>query len=101
MTDILFVCIEGHIESHGLSMSLHRIYFHLGSQLIKFTVLSYIYQAQALDLHIDPTNTKLAENTIDTQGQMIWNSINKAIRNCCSLFLSKNPLEKIIPAKWV
>ena len=46
----------------------------------KFTVQSNIYNyntRQALDLHIDPTNTKLAKNTIKTQGPMIWNSINK------------------------
>ena len=40
----------------------------------KFTVQSNIHNPrQARDLHIDPTNTKLAENSIKTQGPKIWN----------------------------
>ena len=64
----------------------------------KFTVQSDIHNyntRQALDLHIDPTNTKLAKNTIKTQGPMIWNSINKTIKNCRSLVSFKTPLKNI------
>ena len=65
----------------------------------KFTVQSDIHNyntRQALDLHIDPTNTKLAKYTIKTQGPMIWNSINKTIKNCRSLVSFKNSLKKIL-----
>ena len=32
---------------------------------------------QANDLHVDPTNTKLAQNNIKTQGPLTWNKLNK------------------------
>ena len=54
----------------------------------KFTVQSDIHNyntRQAIDLHIDPTNTILAKNTIKAQGPMISNSINKTIKNFRSL----------------
>ena len=69
----------------------------------KFTVQSDIHNyntRQALNLHIDPTNTKLAKNTIKTQGPMIWYSINKTIKNCCSLVSFKNSLKKYILAQY-
>ena len=69
----------------------------------KFTVQSHIHNyntRQALDLHIDPTNTKLAKNTIKTQGPMIWNSINKTIKNCRSLVSFKNSLKKYILGQY-
>ena len=44
----------------------------------KFTVQSDIHNTrQALQLRIDPTNTKLVKNTNKTQDPMIWSSINK------------------------
>ena len=69
----------------------------------KFTVQSNIHNYntwQALDLHIDPTNTKLAENPMKTQSPMIWNSINKTIKNCRSLVSFKKSLKKFILAQY-
>ena len=67
-----------------------------GLQNNKFTIQSDIHKydtRQALDLHIDPTNTKLAKNTIKTQGPMIWDSINKTIKIATPSSLSKNPFK--------
>ena len=55
---------------------------------------------QALDIHIDSTNTKLAENTIKIQGPIIWNSINKSTKNCRSLASFKKSLKKQILAQY-
>ena len=55
---------------------------------------------QALDLHIDSTNTKLAENTIKIQGPIIWNSIHKTTKNCGSLASFKKSLKKQILAQY-
>ena len=35
---------------------------------------------QANDLHVDPTNTKLAQNNIKTQGPLTWNKLNIKIK---------------------
>ena len=74
-------------------------YFHLGSQIINSLsnqIFINIILGRPLDLHIDPTNTKLAKNTIKTQGPMIWNSINKRIKNCNSLVSFKKSFKKFI-----
>ena len=51
---------------------------------------------QAQDLHITPTNTMLAQNTIKTQGPIIWNTLKKSIKNCSSLATFKSALKKHI-----
>ena len=48
------------------------------------------------DLHIAPTDTKLAENTFTTQGPIIWNKMNAALKNCKSLAMFKTCLKKYI-----
>ena len=58
--------------------------------------MNYKYNTrQALDLHIDPTNTKLTTNPMKTQGPIVWNSINKTIKNCHSLVSYKNSLKNL------
>ena len=46
------------------------------------------------DLHIASRNTKLAGNTITTQGPIIWNNMNVALKNCKSLASFKTCLKK-------
>ena len=48
------------------------------------------------DLHIAPTNTKLAGNTITTQGPIVWNNMNAGLKNCTSLATFKTCLKKYI-----
>ena len=48
------------------------------------------------DLHIAPTNTKLAGNTITTQWSIIWNNMNAALKNCKSLATFKTCLKRYI-----
>ena len=81
----------------------HHYFLPPGLPNNKFTIQSDIHKyntRQALDLHIDPTNTKLAKNTIKTQDPMIWNSINKTIKNCNSLVSFKKSLNKFILAQY-
>ena len=49
---------------------------------------------QANDLHVDPTNTKLAQNNIKTQGPLTWNKLNIKIKNSPSLPSFKTNLKK-------
>ena len=51
---------------------------------------------QANDLHVDPTNTKLAQNNIKTQGPLTWNKLNIKIKNSPSLASFKTNLKKHI-----
>ena len=51
---------------------------------------------QANDLHVDPTNTKLALNNIKTQGPLTWNKLNIKIKNSPSLASFKTNLKKHI-----
>ena len=82
-----------------LAVHIYRYHYDLlppGIPNDKFTIQSDIHKyntRQALDLHIDPTNTNLAKNTIKIQGPMIWNSINKTIKNCNSLISFKKSLK--------
>ena len=46
------------------------------------------------DLHIALTNTKLAGNTITTQGPIIWNNMNAALKNYKSLVIIKQHVWK-------
>ena len=48
---------------------------------------------QANDLHVDPTNTKLAQNNIKTQGPLTWNKLNIKIKNSPSLASFKTNLK--------
>ena len=51
---------------------------------------------QANDLHVDPTNTKLAQNNIKTQGPLTWNKLNIKLKNSSSLASFKTNLKKHI-----
>ena len=51
---------------------------------------------KANDLHVDPTNTKLAQNNIKTQGPLTWNKLNIKIKNSHSLASFKTNLKKHI-----
>ena len=67
---------------------------------IQFTNQSDIHRyhtRQAQDLHIALTNTLLVKNTKKTQGPIIWNTLNKYIKNCSSLAIFKNKLKKTYP----
>ena len=73
------------------------ICYHLNLPDIQFTNQSDIYRyhtRQAKDLHIAPTNTSLTKNTMKTQGPIIWNTLNKSIKNCSSFAILKNKLKK-------
>ena len=88
-----------------LAVHMYRYHYDLlppGLPNNKFTVQSDIHKyntRQALDLHIDPSNTKLARNT-KTQGLVIWNSTNRTIKNCNSLISFKKSLKKSILAQY-
>ena len=43
----------------------------------------------ALDFYIDPIKTKLAENTIKTQGALFWNSLDGSLKNSPSVSFLK------------
>ena len=66
--------------------------------------ISFINQSDILnyntrhvsDTHIALTNTKLAGNTITTQGPIIWNNMNAALKNCKSLATFKTCLKKYL-----
>ena len=72
-----------YIYTYQLAVHMYRYHHNLlppGLPNNNFAVQSDIHSyntRQALDLHIDSTNTKLAENTIKIQGPIIWNSISK------------------------
>ena len=55
-----------------------------------------------IDLHISPTNSLLANNTIRTQGPIIWNwnTLNHNIKTCRSLASFKNSLKKHILGQY-
>ena len=50
----------------------------------------------ALDFHIDITNTKLAENTIKTQGALLWNNLSASIKNSPSLPSFKKQFKRLL-----
>ena len=54
------------------------------------------YTRQTSDFHINPSNTKLAQNNIKTQGPIIWNKLNTKIKHCPSLAAFKYNLKKHI-----
>ena len=70
------------IYTHQIAVHMYRYDHDLLPPRLpnnNFTLQSDIHNyntRQALDHLIDPNNTKLAENTIKTQGPMIWNSVN-------------------------
>ena len=55
---------------------------------------------QALDLHIDPTKSVLASNTIKTQGPKLWNSINPKFKTCRSLSSFKKNIKTHITTQY-
>ena len=55
------------------------------------------YTRQANDQHVDPTNNKLAQNNIKTQGLLTWNKLIIKIKNSPSLASFKTNLKKTHP----
>ena len=98
ITCIFFEIDKGMSTSNQFRGEIERPFTNLND--ISTKLAGKTYTRQALDLHIDPTNTKLAKNTIKTQGPMIWNLINKTIKNCRSLVSFKNSLKKYILAQY-
>ena len=45
------------------------------------------------DVHVRHTNTKLAENTIKTQGALVWNSLCDPLKQCPSVTIFKATLK--------
>ena len=93
---------------HG-NRNMYRYHHNLlppGLPNNNFAVQSDIHSyntKQALDLHIDSTNTKLiklAENTIKIKGPIIWNLVNKTTKYCRSLASFKKSLKKQILAQY-
>ena len=75
------------------------IYSHQDYQIIISTTQANIHDyctRQANNLHVDSTNTKLAQNNIKTQGPLTWNKLNIKIRNSPSLASFKTNLKKNI-----
>ena len=109
-TTLLFLSLKKlkirNIYTQQLAVHMYRYHHDLlppGLPNNNFTVQSNFHNyntRQARDLHIDPTNTKLAENTNKTQGPKIWNSINNIIKNCSSLASFKKSLKKFILAQY-
>ena len=74
-------------------LAVHMFKYHHNLLLLYLPSISFIKQSDThnyntrhiSNLHIAPTNTKLAENTIKTQGPIIWNKTNDALKNCKSL----------------
>ena len=94
------------LYTYQLAVHMYRYHHNLlppGLPNNSFAVQSDIHSyntRQALNFHIDSTNTKLAENTIKIQGPIIWNSINKTTKNCRSLASFKKSLKKQILAQY-
>ena len=83
-----------HMFRHHRNLLPFRSPFNLVHQPIGY---SQLYNTRHVyDLHIAPTNTKLAGNTITTQGPIIWNNMNAALKNCKSLATFKTCLKKYI-----
>ena len=84
------------IYTYQLAIHIHRYHYDLlppNLPDIQFTNQSDIHRyhtRQAQDLH---TNISLAKNTMMTQGPIIWNTLNKSIKNCSSLARFKNKLK--------
>ena len=95
------------IYTYQLATHMYRYHHNLLPQGLpnnQFTAQSEIHNyntRQALDLYVEPTNTKLAKNTIKTQGPLIWNSINNSIKNSCSLASFKKALKKHILGQYI
>ena len=87
-TNLLFICtVTTIIHSHRDYQNNH---FPTQANIHDY------YTRQANDLHVDPTNTKLAQNNIKTQGPLTWNKLNIKIKNSPSLALPKTNLKKHI-----
>ena len=99
---------------HSLNtLKLHDIYyFQLGTFMYKFhhnqlppdlldpnffkrNIQVHSHETRhALDFYIDPTKTKLAENTIKTQGALFWNSLDVSLKNSPSISSFKTNLKR-------
>ena len=90
------------IYTYQLAIHMYRFYHDLlppDLPNVTFTTQSEIHNyntRQVLNLHIAPTNTQLAKNTIKTQGPLIWNTLNTHIKNSASLDQFKISLKKHI-----
>ena len=74
------------IYSYQLAINMYRYHHDLlppGLPNNHFPTQANIndyYTRQANDLHVDPTNNKLAQNNIKTQGPLTWNKLNIKIK---------------------
>ena len=72
--------------------------------MFAFTIRSDFHRyntRHASDLHIAPiSDTKLAENTINAQGPIIWNIMNDNIKKCYSLPMFKTHVKNYILANY-
>ena len=78
-------------------------YFLMGSQIINSLynpIFITIILGRPLTFISIQLILNLLKNTIKTQGPMIWNSVNKTIKNCRSLVSFKNSLKNIILAQY-
>ena len=88
------------IYTYQLAIHMYRFYHDLlppDLPNVTFTTQSEIHNyntRQVLNLHIVPSNTQLAKNTIKTQGPLIWNTLNTHIKNSASLGQFKKSLKK-------
>ena len=56
---------------------------------------------KAGDFHIHHTRTVLAENTLKTQGALLWNTLPAPIKSSCSLGAFKNNFKKHLISKYL
>ena len=74
-------------------MVIHMFRHHWNLLPLDLPSISFIKQSDihnyntrhVSDLHIAPTNTKLAGNTVTTRGPIIWNKMMKAALKNCNL----------------
>lgn len=94
------------LYTYQLAIHMYRIHHKLlpnDLPTFTFTIRSDIHRyntRHASDLHIAPTDTKLAENTINTQGPIIWNIMNDNIKKCYSLPMFKTHVKNYILASY-
>ena len=69
----------------------------LGPNFFKRNVQVHSHETRhALDFHIDPTKTKLAENTIKTQGALLWNRLSVSLKNSPSVSSFKSNFKRLL-----
>ena len=94
------------IYTYQLAIHMYRYHHDLlppDLPYVTFTTQSEIHNyntRQVSNLHIAPTNTQLAKNTIKTQGPLIWNTLNTYMKNSATLGQFKKSLKNISLTKY-